>query len=188
MLRASQHNFWNYFVTGDENWFYLETSHEIIRFQHYDPHPVPDKNTINSPKVMITVFWSPTHFHLIERLPFRQIFTSNYFSQTIFYMLQKNFFHLTDRRIVVYINNALEHCLKVTIGYLTKFKFSPTDHPPYSPDLKPFDFFLVKALKHKLERWKFNNATQLLNALIEITGSMSWFDTKAIFMNLEECL
>jgi hypothetical protein len=188
MLRAARHNSWNYFVTGDESWFYLETSHETIWLQHGDPRPVREKKVINSPKVMLTVFWSPNGFHLIEALPAGQTFTSDYFSQTILYTLHKNLSHMTARRIVVHMDNARPHRSKVTSGYLTKFNFRPAPHPPYSPDLAPSDFFLFGALKHKLEGMKFANAAQLVDAVMEITGFMPRSELKAVFVNWEERL
>lgn len=188
ILSAARHNSWNYLVTGDESWFYLETSYERIWLQRDSPRPVREKKVINSPKVMITVFWSPNGFHLVEALPKGQTFTSDYFSQTILYSLRKNLFAMTGRRTIIHMDNARPHRSKVTTAHLTQFDFRAAPHPPYSPDLAPSDFFLFGVLKHRLEGKKFANPDELLEAIVEVTGSIPRSELKAAFLEWEQRL
>ena len=58
--------------------------------------------------------------------------------------------------------------------YLAKNNIPVMEHPPYSPDLAPCDFFLFAKIKSALKRTRFESvdavkakATQLLNSLTQ---------------------
>ena len=48
-------------------------------------------------------------------------------------------------------DNAPAHTSKDTVAFLEKKGLTILPHPPYSPDLAPFDFFLFPRLKKTLE-------------------------------------
>uniref|UniRef100_A0A8D0B0W2 Uncharacterized protein n=1 Tax=Salvator merianae TaxID=96440 RepID=A0A8D0B0W2_SALMN len=52
-------------------------------------------------------------------------------------------------------DNALSHNTGDTIDVLTKLWFQCMDHPPYSPDLAPSDYFLFPNLKKSLKGQHF---------------------------------
>jgi hypothetical protein len=56
-------------VTLDESWFYLNTNHELIWLQPDGEIPERERRTIQSEKVMLTIVWNPSGFHLINVLP-----------------------------------------------------------------------------------------------------------------------
>ena len=47
-------------------------------------------------------------------------------------------------------DNALSHKYEVVKSFLASEKVKGLNHPPYSPDLSPFDFFLFPRLKKML--------------------------------------
>jgi hypothetical protein len=58
-------------VTLDESWFYinLNTDHELIWLQPDGEIPERELRTIQSEKVMFTIVWNLSSFHLINVLP-----------------------------------------------------------------------------------------------------------------------
>jgi hypothetical protein len=158
LLHKARDNSWNYFVTGDESWLYFETSHDRIWLQRNDARPVRAKKVINSPKAMLTVFWSPNGFHIIEALPAGRNFTSEYFCETILYTLRKNLSQMTARKIVVPMDNAQPHRSKLTVAHLTTFNFRPAPHPPIHRIWSPQISF--SSVSSKIG-WRDENSTTL---------------------------
>ncbi len=48
------------------------------------------------------------------------------------------------------MDNASAHSAKATCDFLMKMGIKTLEHPPYSPDLAPADFFLFPTLKTEL--------------------------------------
>jgi transposase len=54
-------------------------------------------------------------------------------------------------------------------------------HPPYSPDLAPFDFFLFGYLKERLKGMVFPSYEELLDAINEVVTGMGSETSTAVF-------
>jgi hypothetical protein len=79
VIESVKYRVWRYLLTGDESWFYFSIDHDNIWLQDGVPIPTRPKKTISSPKRMLTVFWSPLGFPVIQSLPKRVRFTGEYF-------------------------------------------------------------------------------------------------------------
>ena len=55
-----------------------------------------------------------------------------------------------ERRIILHQDNASSHTARKTIEFLTQQNVEMLDHPPYSPDLSPNDFFIFPKIKNEL--------------------------------------
>ncbi|CAH1963504.1 unnamed protein product [Acanthoscelides obtectus] len=55
-----------------------------------------------------------------------------------------------ERRIILHQHNASSHTAQKTRQYLTEENVELLDHPPYSPDLSPNDFFTFQKIKNSL--------------------------------------
>ncbi|CAH1986285.1 unnamed protein product [Acanthoscelides obtectus] len=55
-----------------------------------------------------------------------------------------------ERRIILHQDNASSHTAQKTRQYLTEENVELLDHPPYSPDLSPNDFFTFPKIKNRL--------------------------------------
>ena len=71
-------------------------------------------------------------------------------------------------------DNALAHNVLSVKTFLAKHKITVSEHPPYSPDLAPWDFFLFPNIKSALKQTRFETveaakakATELMNKLSE---------------------
>jgi hypothetical protein len=83
ILKSAKHRRWHYFLTGNESWFYFTIDHEIIWTRAEVAPPTISKKMINSPKRMVTVFWSPLGFRVIRVLPKWAHFDATYFRDNI---------------------------------------------------------------------------------------------------------
>ncbi|KFD69492.1 hypothetical protein M514_18364 [Trichuris suis] len=60
---------------------------------------------------------------------------------------------------------------KVSLAAIQECGFSQIDHPPYSPDLAPIDYFLFGNLKQHLRGTIFRNEKELQLAVEEYFNS-----------------
>ena len=77
-----------------------------------------------------------------------------------------------SRGVLLLHDNAPVHKAQVAQAAIQECSFIEIDHPPYSPDLAPSDYFLFKNLKKELRGKKFQNDEDLKSAVFE------HFDTK----------
>ena len=61
----------------------------------------------------------------------------------------------TNRRIILHHDNASSHTAHQTTEYLRHKNGELLDHPPYSPDLSPNDFFTFPKIKDIMRSRRF---------------------------------
>ena len=64
-------------------------------------------------------------------------------------------------------DDASSHKCEVVKYFLTSEKVIVLNHPPYSPDLSPCDFFLLPWLKKMLSRNKYTSRSSLGSAIYQ---------------------
>jgi hypothetical protein len=69
MLTTQQSRYWHDIVTLDESWVSLSTDHELVWLRSDAKVPERERHTIQSKKLMLTIVWNPSGFHLISALP-----------------------------------------------------------------------------------------------------------------------
>jgi histone-lysine N-methyltransferase SETMAR len=79
--------------------------------------------------------------------------------------LMKRWFLLQD--------NAQPHIAHVAMEALADIVGTPVEHPPYSPDLAPCDFWTFPTLKHELRGQKFSTDTGVKQATSATVRKMS---------------
>jgi hypothetical protein len=72
------------------------------------------------------------------------------------------------RRLVVHMDNVPVHNCEVTTSFLVNHNIVRLQHPPYSPDLAPSDFYLFPAVKEKLKDIEMVNEENLSYRLREL--------------------
>ncbi|CAH1971917.1 unnamed protein product [Acanthoscelides obtectus] len=60
-----------------------------------------------------------------------------------------------ERRIILHQDNTSSHTAQEIRQYLTEENMELLDHPPYSPDLRPNDFFTFPKIKNRLRGQRF---------------------------------
>ena len=64
-------------------------------------------------------------------------------------------------------DNASSHMCEVVKSFLASEKVKVLNHPPYSPDLSPCDFFLFSRLKKMLSGNKYTPRSSLGSAFYQ---------------------
>jgi histone-lysine N-methyltransferase SETMAR len=69
------------------------------------------------------------------------------------------------KKIIFHQDNALAHKRFLTMGKLRDLYYELLEHPPCSPDLAPFDFFLFPKLKLFLAGQRFSSKQEAIAAV-----------------------
>lgn len=195
-LKQAKHQGWTFFLTGDESWFFLDSDYEL-QWVHEDEKPAErPKRLISAKKCMITIFFSPLGFRVINMLPQKTTFTSQYFIDEILVKITKTHPPQVQRdpkrRVRLHFDNARPHKTNAVLQFCNNNGLSICEHPPYSPDLAPSDFYLFGMIKQKLKGRKFDSENELFNAIVEILKCVSKEELISVFKNwkgrLKQCI
>ena len=136
---------------------------------------------------MATVFWDSHGIILIDYLQKGKTNTGAYYASLpdeLKAQIVEKRPHLQKKKILFHQDNAPSHTSVVAMAKIHELRFELLDHPPYSPDLAPSDFFLFPKLKTALERQRFssneeamtfvNNYFAQKNAKYYLDGLQRW--------------
>ena len=104
---------------------------------------------------MFTVFFKSTGVVLIDYLESGKTITAKYYRNNCLkpalekVMEERPTSGMKNMKILH--DNAKPHVAKIVKEYLNNEGLTIIDHPPYSPDLAPCDFWLFSRLKHGLD-------------------------------------
>ncbi|CAH1979967.1 unnamed protein product [Acanthoscelides obtectus] len=82
-------------------------------------------------------------------------------------------------RIILHQDNASSHTAQKTRQYSTEENVELLDHPPYSHDLSPNDFFAFPKIKNRLRGQRFQSPEEAWNKCFE-----NWFECMQMCVNL----
>ncbi len=71
----------------------------------------------------------------------------------------------SDHHWFLHHDNAPLHCFLIVQQNLTKKAVTAIPHPPYSPDLSPYDFILLPQFKHTMKGKRFQITEEIQFAL-----------------------
>ncbi|KFD62191.1 hypothetical protein M514_25676 [Trichuris suis] len=74
-------------------------------------------------------------------------------------------------KVLLLHDNAPAHRAKVALAAIQQCGFGQIDHPPYSPDLAPSDYFLFGNLKQHLRGTVFSDDNELKSAVQDYLNS-----------------
>ncbi|CAH1966094.1 unnamed protein product [Acanthoscelides obtectus] len=99
-----------------------------------------------------------------------------------------------ERRIILHQNNASSHTAQKTRQYLTEENVELLDHPRYSPDLSPNDFFTFPKIKNRLRGQRFQSPEEAVdafkNAVLDLPANEwnkcfeNWFERMQMYIDL----
>ncbi|GBP27060.1 Mariner Mos1 transposase [Eumeta japonica] len=119
-------------------------------------------------KLMATIFWDSEGVLLIDYLPKGTTINGQYYANLL---LQAREAVVQKRRgklsggVLFLQDNASVHTARVSRQALKDTGFSEIDHPPYSPDLFPSDYFFFSNLKKELRDCRFVDDNQMKMAV-----------------------
>lgn len=145
-------------ITGDESWFYLrqlarKSSNKSWVGKEESPKTVVRRDRYE-PKSMFSIMFKSTgalHVHCAKS---GETITGDYY---IRYCLSPTVREINEQRPIsgttnmkILHDNARPHVTQGVRTYLDRKGIAIIDHPPYSPDLAPSDFWLFDTIKRQL--------------------------------------
>ncbi|GBP78777.1 Mariner Mos1 transposase [Eumeta japonica] len=140
-------------------------------------------------------FWDSKGVLLIDYLPKGTTMNgqcyANLLAQAREAVVQKRCGKLS-RGVLFLQDNASVHTARVSRQALKETGFSEIDHPPYSPDLAPSDYFLFSNLKKELRGRRFVDDNQMKMAVERHFNckEKEYFlgGLKALYTRCEKCI
>jgi hypothetical protein len=134
---------------------------------------------------MLTVFWSPLGFSLVQILPKGHCLNAEYLYNHILHEINQIHPATTDgdarRQIVFHFDNAMPHTVSVSLIFLDSHRMRRTLQPPFSSDLAPSDFYLFGKLKTTLMGSVFENEQELLDGIMKILDRITRDELESVF-------
>ncbi|CAH2012987.1 unnamed protein product [Acanthoscelides obtectus] len=88
-----------------------------------------------------------------------------------------------ERRIILHQDNASSHTAQKTRQYLTEENVELLDHPPYSPDLSPNDFFTFPKIKNRLRGQRLQSPEEAVDAFKNVVLDLTTNEWNKCFEN-----
>lgn len=137
---------------------------------------------------MISDFWS----QLIEMLLKGSKFNSRYFINEILVKIAQ--FHQefngqsNKRKLVVRMDNVRPHRSNDSVSFAAKNNFRFCDHPAFSPDLAPSDFYLFGKVKDELKGSEFEYEEELFESIENILKKIPKEELESVMKEWENRL
>lgn len=131
-------------------------------------HPKKFKVIPSAGKVMATVFWDSKGILLIEYMKKGETINAACYASTLCILKEaikeKRRGKLTAGVLLLH-DNAPVHTARIAKAAVRDCGFEEINHPPYSPDLAPSDYFLFPNLKKDLRGKRFSDDEELKAAI-----------------------
>lgn len=161
-------------ITGDESYvYYRAIGHKQSNMSWVaegEAPPTIQKRNQNEPKSMFTVFFRSTGVVFVDCLESGKTICAKYYRD---HCLKPTIKKVMEERtnsgvknMKILHDNAKPHIAKIVKTYLENEGITIIDHPPYSPDLAPCDFWLFSKLKQSLD--SHSDVESLKNQITEI--------------------
>jgi hypothetical protein len=102
---------------------------------------------------MFPVIWNSLAFHVIDKLWTGAKMESDYFTPNILGPLEQKVFptgrNPHAKRLTIHLHHCSIHTSRTTEECIRQNNMIRLQHPPYSPDLRPSDFYLFQTIKEK---------------------------------------
>lgn len=144
---------------------------------------------------MLTVFWSPLGFRIINFLPRRQKFNAQYLIENILTPITQT--HPgpainNKRRVVIHMDNSPVHRSAIVHDFSVQNRLFLCDHPAYSPDLAPSDFYLFGKLKIYLMGRHFESYDELFDCVTDFLNGIQRSELESVMeeweARLQKCI
>ena len=161
-------------LTGDETWVHMfeqQRRADNKQWKRKDKkRPCIVKRTISSKK-MYSIFFNSSGPVVEVPCPSGRTVTGRFFKNSV--LKKVNEFYNKKRQskgwsgVHLLHDNASSHKCEVVKSFLASEKVKVLNHPPYSPDLSPSDFFLFPRLKKMLSGNKYTSRNSLGSAIYQ---------------------
>lgn len=133
-----------------------------------EPAPKKTKTVSSTEKVMATVFWDSHGIVFINYLKKGETITAEYYASLINKLkteIMKKRPHFMKKKVLFHQDNVPLHTSTVAMAKIHELQFELIDHPPYSPDLAPSNFFLFPKFKVWLGGQRFSSYKEVITSI-----------------------
>lgn len=163
-------------VTCDEKWILYDNRKRAYSWLDAEEPPKHHaKPNLHQKKVMVSVWWSRSGVVHHSFMKPGTTITASVYSKHIADMMeqlaikQPKLFNRSNP--ILLHDNARPHIAKLTSETLQKLKLETLQHPPYSPDLAPTDYYFFQNLDNFLSGKTFSSRDEVENAFLEFLAS-----------------
>lgn len=169
-------------VSGDESWIYSyepeRKSQSAVWVFEGEVKPTKVVRPRSVSKKMVASFVSKSGHVATVPLQERRTVTAEWYITVclpeIFSKLRKS---NPARRVILHHDNASSHTARRTNDFLNLENIELMNHPPYSPDLSPNDFFTFPRMKDLLRGQRFEDpeaAVEAYKSALLTTSATEW--------------
>ncbi|KAJ4443386.1 hypothetical protein ANN_05054 [Periplaneta americana] len=166
-------DFLNKIIAGDETWCYLYDPVPKRQSSEWKSKTSPRKQKFprdtSKGKVMLEVFFDSQGLIHHEFIPEGRTVTKELYVEILRRprdaVRRKRPEKWVENNWFLTHDNAPAHRAIIVKNFLVRHNITALDHPPYSPDLSPPDYFLFPRLKSHLKGRRFNAEEVIANAM-----------------------
>lgn len=181
--------FLNRVITGDESWFFEydpESKSQSMEWKATgEARTKKSRKSRSKIKVMILVFFDIKGVVHHEFLPEEQTVNSEFYLNVLKRLrdrVRRVRPHLTQNDgWILHQDNAPAHSALIVRQFLAKNSITILDHPPYSPDLAPCDFFLFPKCKNVMRGQHWEDVDTIKQETTRRLKSMTFEDFQGCF-------
>jgi len=181
-------------VTGDETWchqFDPESKRQLMEWRSpSSPRPKKSRLQKSKGKTLLIAFFDSDGIIHKEFVPAGQTMNSAFYEEVLKQLLWRIHrvrpeLHRTGQWMLLH-DNAPTHCAVCVHQFLAQHGVPVLDHPPYSPDLAPADFFLFPCLKSIMKGTRFADMVAIQERVTAVLWSIPKEAFADIFQKLYE--
>ena len=172
--QANKSKFIQSIVTGDETMvLYYDPLSKRESMEWRRPGEAPPRKARVAPstkKMMATIFWDCEGILMIDFKERNTVINGSYYA-SLLHRLKDSIKEIRrdklSRGIHLLHDNAPVHTAAVAKRAILDCGFTELNHPPYSPDLAPSDYYLFSKLKSDLRGKKFTSDDEIKSAVFQ---------------------
>jgi hypothetical protein len=138
-LNKAQKRAWYFILTDNESWLFYYTERDSIWLPPDVEAPEVARRLINTPKIMVTVFWNLTGIHVFDCLPKDRSFNAAYFIGHIFSKIEKmpdvRAAMSEQQKVVLHMDDLSIYSSKAVIERIEAISFEFPPDSPYSQEM-----------------------------------------------------
>jgi hypothetical protein len=172
VLEEAQRTDFERVITSDESWFFLSYPRKSAWAASRDELPEEVSPEIDAEKCLISVFWSANGIQSLLDPPKGSTYNTAFFCDQVLRSLVQGLTSRGRRKtlqgFMIHFDNANPHNSRRSRECLGLYRATRLQHPAYSPDFAPSDFFLFGSLKEKLIDFGCSSREDLKSAITSI--------------------
>lgn len=171
-------------ITCDESWFFLRYYADSI-WTDSEERPQFPRRQISDVKFMFFTSFSLKGLVYVTMLPPGERFNSSFMCTTILPNLKQAALkipcHPRSIKVRIHLDNARPHNSKMTQAKINELNIERLEHPPFSPDISPNDFFLYGYIKEHLKGMEHKSCDELFKSIVTIIENIDENTWKEVF-------